>query len=119
MRISDWSSDVCSSDLAENAPVPGNDVVLNLDVNVQAVAEQALQEALSRAAERPPSRADLPNVATVGSTVVLDPHTGAVMAMDSAPSFAPSEFVAGLSTSQGDLRKGKHRVGEAGVSQCR
>src|SRR3546814_13198276 len=40
--------------VAENAPVPGNDVVLNLDVNVQAVADQAPPPACTPAADTPP-----------------------------------------------------------------
>ena len=81
----------------QRPPVPGDDIVLNLDIDLQAVAEQALQEALTRAAQRRPSGNDAPNVGKVGSTVVLDPHTGAVLAMASAPTFAPSQFVDGIS----------------------
>lgn len=79
------------------APVPGDDVVLNLDIDVQASAEQALQTALDRAAERPPRGDDLPNVGEVGSTVVLDPNTGAVIAMASLPGYDPTRFVDGIS----------------------
>ncbi len=80
-----------------SAPVAGDDVVLNIDIDVQAVAEQALQEALERAADRPSSAYTAPNIGKVGSTVVLDPNTGAVIAMASAPTFAPADFVDGIS----------------------
>ena len=36
--------------LSETPPIPGDDVVLNLNINVQAVAEQALQSGLDHAA---------------------------------------------------------------------
>lgn len=79
------------------APVAGDDVALNIDIDVQAVAEHALQEALERAAGRPSSGYSAPNIGKVGSTVVLDPNTGAVIAMASAPTFAPADFVDGIS----------------------
>jgi penicillin-binding protein 2 len=79
------------------APVPGDDVVLNIDIDVQAAAEQALQTALARAASRPSRGYDAPNVGKVGSTVVLDPNNGGVIAMASYPNFAPADFVDGIS----------------------
>ena len=82
------------------APVPGDDIVLNLDIDVQATAEQALQTSLNRAAERAPRSGDLPNVGKVGSTVVLDPTTGGVVAMASLPTYDPTRFVDGISETE-------------------
>ncbi len=82
------------------APIPGDDVVLNLDIDVQATAEQALQTSLNRAAERPPRGSDLPNVGKVGSTVVLDPNSGGVIAMASLPTYDPTRFVDGISETE-------------------
>jgi penicillin-binding protein 2 len=82
------------------APIPGDDVVLNVDIDVQATAEQALQTSLNRAAERPPHGGDLPNVGKVGSTVVLDPVTGGVIAMASLPAYDPTRFVDGISETE-------------------
>ncbi len=81
-------------------PVPGDDVVLNIDIDLQATAEQALQTSLARAAARPSRGYDEPNVGKVGSTVVLDPGSGGVLAMASFPTFSPSDFVDGISENE-------------------
>jgi penicillin-binding protein 2 len=88
-------------------PVAGDDVVLNLDIDVQATAEEALRTALARAAERPSNGYTAPNVAQVGSTVVLDPNSGGVIAMASFPTFNASEFVDGISGREWDLLNDK------------
>jgi penicillin-binding protein 2 len=91
------------------APVPGDDVVLNVDIDLQAVAEQALQTSLQRAAGRPASGSDKPNVGAVGSTVVLDPASGGVLAMASYPDFSPADFVDGISNTEwGYLSAAEH-----------
>jgi penicillin-binding protein 2 len=86
--------------IEEDPPVPGDDVVLNLDVNLQAVTEQALKSGLDRAATRPANGTDHPNVGRVGSSVVLDPTSGAVLAMASYPTFNPADFVDGISNTE-------------------
>jgi penicillin-binding protein 2 len=86
--------------IEETPPVPGNDVVLNLNIDVQAVAEQALQAGLERAGRRAAVGQDAPNRGSRGSTVVVDPSNGGVLAMASYPTFAPSDFIDGISQSE-------------------
>lgn len=82
------------------APIPGDDIVLNIDIDVQAASEQALQAALARAASTPSRGYIERNVGKVGSAVVIDPGTGGVVAMASFPTFAPAEFVDGISENE-------------------
>lgn len=63
------------------APVPGNNLRLSLDVNLQRAGEQALSEAM----------ATIPN-AYGGAFVAMNPVNGEVYAMGSNPSFDPNIF---------------------------
>ena len=83
--------------VSEKPPIPGDDLVLNLDIDVQAQAEQALQSGLAIAKDRPCTACQSAPKAQKGSTVVLDPKTGGVIAMASYPTFNPSDFVDGIS----------------------
>lgn len=58
---------------------PGADVVLTLDREIQFAVERALEDAVFRTG------------AVSGSVVVLDPATGEVLAMASAPGFDPNQ----------------------------
>jgi penicillin-binding protein 2 len=78
-------------------PIPGDDLVLDVDIDVQAQAEQALQSGLEIARDRPCTGCQSKPVAKNGSTVVLDPKTGGVIAMASFPTFNPADFVDGIS----------------------
>jgi len=63
--------------LSRIAPVPGKDLRLHLDVELQAVAEQAFGDFL-------------------GGLVAIDPNTGGVLALVSKPGFDPNLFVDGI-----------------------
>ncbi len=60
--------------------VPGANVTLTLDATVQYWAEQGLARAISQTG------------ADGGSVIALDPHTGAIIAMASQPSFDPNTY---------------------------
>lgn len=66
-------------DVPPRPPVPGRDITLTVDLDVQL----ALEEAMARI-ER-------------GAAVVLDPRDGSVLAMVSKPVFDPNEFSRGIS----------------------
>lgn len=88
--------------LGEQAPVPGDDLVLSLDVRAQRIAEQALQDGIDRTrqifdnSQSPPAYLK----ATSGAVIVMDPTTGGIKALASWPTFDPSWFVQGLSSAQ-------------------
>ncbi len=60
--------------------VDGENIVLSIDRNIQSYVEQALVAGLQRTG------------ATEGSVVMMDPHTGRVMAMANLPTYKPAEF---------------------------
>ncbi len=64
--------------LEKVAPVAGNDLVLNLDIELQKMAERGLGE-------------------FAGSVIAIEPHTGAVVVFVSKPGFDPNMFVHGIS----------------------
>src|SRR5690606_36556968 len=61
-------------------PIPGMDLYLTLDLDIQALAEEALERGLSRIAEQ----AEM-GMAGKGAVVVLDAKTGGVLALASYP----------------------------------
>ncbi len=75
----DASGDVVGS-LGETAPVPGDDLVTNIDAGLEQTLQQALDSEI----------ASLGSSAKGGAAVALDPQTGAVLALVSSPTYDPS-----------------------------
>ena len=72
-------------------PQPGDNLVLTLDARVQEAAQQAIQFGIESAHANGYGQAD------AGAAVVLDAHTGAVVALASYPTYEPAWFAGGIS----------------------
>jgi len=81
-------------DLGLKQPIPGNDLVLTVDLKLQIAAEQALADGVARAQKAGYS------LSKAGAVVVMDVRTGAIRAMASYPSYNPGIFTDGLSNTQ-------------------
>ncbi len=73
--------DIAGSLLESEAPTPGHNLYLSIDLDLQRVATEAL------AGKR-------------GAIVAIDPNNGEILALVSAPSFDPNPFVTGMSRSE-------------------
>jgi penicillin-binding protein 2 len=80
--------------------VPGDDIYLTIDIDLQYAAEQILADELRLARQREACKNCPPHVAEAGSLVALDVTDGSVVAMASLPTFDPSNFVFGLGAEQ-------------------
>jgi penicillin-binding protein 2 len=80
----------------EQLPEPGSDIVLSIDIDIQALAQVKLEQGLAEARARPPSGGNPPNEGTRGAAVVEDPNNGQILAMASYPTFDPRPFVDGI-----------------------
>ena len=67
-------------DNIRNDPVDGDNIVLTIDRNIQAKAQEALLAGLERSG------------ATHGSVLVMDPNSGKVLALADYPTYNPAEF---------------------------
>ena len=84
--------------LGKQPAIPGHDVQLTIDLDVQRVAEESLEQALETARKTwDPSQLKF-FIAPAASAVVMDPRDGAVLAMASWPTYNPSQFGNGIST---------------------
>lgn len=77
--------------LQRREPIPGRDIRLTIDIDVQRVAEKALVNAFTEARHQGFSKAN------AGALVVTDVRNGDVIAMASAPTYDPRKFVDGIS----------------------
>ncbi len=75
------SSDILDTLPADATPAPGSNVYLSIDLDLQKIANRALE-------------------GRRGAVVAIEPATGEVLALVSAPSFDPNLFAVGMTTAQ-------------------
>ena len=80
-RIPTDSREMADSLPIDESPSPGMNIYLSLDLELQRIATEALE-------------------GRRGAVVALDPWTGEILALVSAPAFDPNLFAVGMSTSQ-------------------
>jgi penicillin-binding protein 2 len=90
--------------LASQPPVQGRDVWLSIDLRIQKLAEDSLTQGLAAArlttdnTAGPGKGAFLK--ATAGAATVMDPNDGSILALASNPTYAPADFVNGISSAK-------------------
>nr|WP_252187718.1 penicillin-binding transpeptidase domain-containing protein [Anaeromonas frigoriresistens] len=87
------------------APIPGNNIQLTIDSDLQKIAEDSLKEAIEKIQVGGTYESEWGNHkygkpyrnATSGSTVAIDVKTGEVLAIANYPSYDPNLFATGIS----------------------
>ena len=96
------SADKIVGVVSETPAVPGNNLVLNIDLGLQQYTEQVLASQIARDRQTIDARSGKFPPAINGAAIVMDPHTGAVLSMASFPTFDLTGFISGLTQTQLD-----------------
>ncbi len=83
----------------QTPPVAGNTVVMNIDLGLQQTVQTALEQQILADRQTPDPRSGKLPPAVNGAVLVMDPHSGAILAMASYPTFDLNSFVGGISQS--------------------
>jgi penicillin-binding protein 2 len=83
-------------------PIPGNDLILNIDLELQQYVEQILEEELYRLRDYAKNDPEL-YPPTGAAAIVMDPNTGKILSMVSVPKYDPNAFVRGLTYEEYDF----------------
>ncbi|NLY43655.1 MAG: penicillin-binding protein 2 [Clostridiaceae bacterium] len=85
--------------LASEPPVPGDNVMLTIDIELQKVAERSLRETIEKIRaegmeiiRKNPGKKNVGEDASSGAVVVMDVNTGAILAMATYPTYNPAKF---------------------------
>ncbi|MFF0294048.1 penicillin-binding protein 2 [Kitasatospora sp. NPDC004615] len=76
---------------------PGNNLITSIDARVQKVVEDQLNQAMVEARKVYDKETSKNYLADSGAAVVMDVHTGRIVAMASAPTYDPNLWVGGIS----------------------
>src|SRR5882757_2325484 len=82
---------------SDTPATPGDDLITSIDAKVQAVTEQQLNAAMQDARKTYDPVTHENYKADSGAAVVMDNNTGQIIAMASAPTYDPNEWVGGIS----------------------
>ncbi|HUJ66063.1 MAG TPA: penicillin-binding protein 2 [Acidimicrobiales bacterium] len=83
--------------LSSSRPVPGDNIRLSIDGNVQMAADAALTQGMLAARQTFDRVTNRNFEAPAGSAVVEDPTNGQIIALATDPTYDPEEFVGGIS----------------------
>jgi penicillin-binding protein 2 len=92
-RSVDAAGHTLSTEIAQE-PVPGNDLLLNIDMELQLATEKALAKSLKAVAKE--NGGDK----SAAAAVVMDVNSGELLAMASLPNFDPRPFARGITSEE-------------------
>ena len=84
------------------APIPGDDVYLTIDIDVQSLLERQLEKTIFSQREQSPEKKEddeedpVPYDVPGGASVIIDPTNGNVVAIASYPKFDPNDSIGGF-----------------------
>lgn len=81
------------AELRAKKTIPGKDIHLTIDMNLQRVAENAVRTQINYLRQ-------LKIPAKAATVIAMDPNTGAILAMVSYPEYNPNWFASGLTTAE-------------------